>query len=170
MRISEFLMRLLPNSLVCGSATLGPVGYWGKAPGTLGSFAGLLWYTVCFHPLQDYLFFYLFLNLFCIWVAVFVCGEAEKRFQSKDPSFIILDEFVAIPLCFSGVFHSLPPNFPVWIVLLIGFLLFRFFDILKPFGINKLQVYPNGKGVVYDDLAAAVASCVCLHLGILTTS
>ena len=167
MRLSEFLMRLLPNSWVCGISTLGPVGYWGKAPGTLGSFAGLIWYTVFFHPLQDHLFLYLVLNFFFIGFAVLVCGEAEKRFQTKDPSFIILDEFISIPVCFWGVFYFLPPNFPVWIILLIGFLLFRFFDILKPFGISKLQVYPHGKGVVYDDLAAAGASCVCLHIGVL---
>ena len=168
MRLSEFLMRFLPNAWVCGIATLGSVGYWGKAPGTLGSFAGLLWYTVFFHPLQQHPLLYLIINLFFVWGAILVCGEAEKRFQSKDPSFIILDEFVVMPLCFLGVFHSLPPNFPAWIILLIGFLMFRGFDILKPFGIGKLQGYPDGKGIVYDDLAAAGACCLCLHIGILT--
>ena len=52
-----------------------------------------------------------------------------------------------------------------WVLLLAGFLLFRLFDILKPLGIKKLQDLPGGVGVVVDDLAAAVATCVCLHVG-----
>ena len=54
----------------------------------------------------------------------------------------------------------------VWAYMLAGFVLFRFFDILKPLGINKLQRYPGGLGVVLDDLAAALA--VNMSLRILT--
>jgi phosphatidylglycerophosphatase A len=47
--------------------------------------------------------------------------------------------------------------------LLAGFGLFRLFDILKPFGISRLQSLPGGWGVVADDLAAALAACATLH-------
>jgi len=49
-------------------------------------------------------------------------------------------------------------------VLLAGFVLFRIFDIAKPFGISKLQNLPGGLGCVVDDLAAGIASCIVLHL------
>ena len=48
--------------------------------------------------------------------------------------------------------------------LIAGFVLFRIFDIAKPFGISKLQNLPGGLGCVIDDLAAAIASCIVLHL------
>ena len=51
-----------------------------------------------------------------------------------------------------------------WPVLLGGFALFRVFDILKPFGISKLQDLPGGLGCAVDDLAAGLAACVSLHL------
>jgi phosphatidylglycerophosphatase A len=49
--------------------------------------------------------------------------------------------------------------------LVAGFLLFRLFDITKPFGIGRLQSLPAGWGVVADDLAAALATCATLHIG-----
>jgi phosphatidylglycerophosphatase A len=48
---------------------------------------------------------------------------------------------------------------------LAGFGLFRFYDILKPLGIRRLQDWPAGWGVVVDDAAAALATCATLHLG-----
>jgi len=68
-----------------------------------------------------------------------------------------------MPLCFLG-WQWLPPDLPWLVLLLAGFGLFRFFDILKPLGINKLQSLPGGWGVVLDDVAAALASCASLHL------
>jgi phosphatidylglycerophosphatase A len=53
-----------------------------------------------------------------------------------------------------------------WPLILAGFALFRFFDVLKPFGIARLQNLPGGIGCVADDLAAGAASCVCLHLAL----
>jgi phosphatidylglycerophosphatase A len=51
-----------------------------------------------------------------------------------------------------------------WPVVLAGFVLFRIYDIKKPFGISRLQNLPGGIGCVADDLAAALAACVSLHL------
>ena len=82
----------------------------------------------------------------------------------KDPGEVILDEFVAMPLCFLGwpaMLHPLQP----WAVFLLGLGLFRLFDILKPFGIRRLQYLPGGWGIVIDDTAAALAACATLHFG-----
>jgi len=76
---------------------------------------------------------------------------------------VILDEFVVMPLCFLG-WRSLVGPLPPWAVFLTGFALFRFFDILKPLGIRRLQDLPGGWGVVVDDVAAALASCAVMHL------
>lgn len=151
----------LPPSIVKFLSTLGPVGFWGKAPGTNGSFFGLFWYSLAFHQLQPFWYFiYLFLS---ITFAISICDDAERIFQKKDPNFVILDEFVAMPVCFIGLQKAMSEH-PMWLFMLLGFLLFRFFDILKPLGIKKLQDLPGGKGVVIDDIAAALATCACLHL------
>jgi phosphatidylglycerophosphatase A len=96
------------------------------------------------------------------WAAVGICGEAGRRLGLKDPGFVILDEFVAIPLCFVG-WHGLTAIVPAWSLLIAGFLLFRLFDIWKPLWINRLQDLPGGWGVVADDYAAAVAACLVMH-------
>ncbi len=51
-----------------------------------------------------------------------------------------------------------------WLIFIVGLALFRLFDILKPFGIRRLQDLPAGWGVVVDDLAAALAACATMHV------
>lgn len=154
---------MLPTQVVNNAATLGKLGYWGKAPGTNGSVAGLLLYTVMFHPLHPV--FYILLAAVWIYLGIAFCGEAENRMFQRDPGCVILDEVVAIPVCFIGLQGAITA-YGVWAftILLTGFGLFRFFDILKPLGIAKLQDLPGGLGVVADDIAAGLATCVCLHL------
>jgi phosphatidylglycerophosphatase A len=98
-------------------------------------------------------------------VAVALCGEAEIRLGKGDPGEVILDEFVAMPLCFLG-WPALVAVMPTWAALVAGFAVFRLFDIAKPFGISRLQRLPGGWGVVIDDLAAALAACAVLHGGV----
>ena len=98
-------------------------------------------------------------------LAAFVCGAAETQLGRKDPGEVILDEFVAMPLCFLG-WPWLVQRWPIWAVLLAGFGLFRFYDILKPLGIRKLQVVRGGWGVVIDATAAALAACATLHVAV----
>ncbi len=153
--------RVLPTWLVVGAARLGPLGLLKPGPGTWGSVAGIGYFYVCVAPLGA--LGVVLANVIGIALAVFFCGEAEERLKQRDPGEIVLDEFVAIPLCFLGWPLGLALA-PAWAVLLAGFVLFRLFDIAKPFGISRLQALPGGWGVVADDLAAAVATCLCLHL------
>lgn len=148
---------------VVAAATLGPLGRKLPAPGTWGSLAGLLYFTV-FFTRSDVIG-----NLLATavggYLAVGFCGEAERRLGRKDPGEVILDEFVAMPLCFLG-WHALVRLAPAWALLLAGFALFRFYDILKPLGIRRLQTLPGGWGVVADDIVAALAAAATLHLGL----
>jgi phosphatidylglycerophosphatase A len=135
-----------------------------SAPGTWGSVAGLLYFTTFFanpEGLGD-VGLVLF-GLVGLYFSVAICGEAEFRLGERDPGKVVLDEFVAVPLCFIGWtrFAEVAPN---WAVFLAGFGLFRLFDILKPFGISKLQDLPGGWGVTIDDTAAALAACATMHL------
>ena len=150
----------LPTRFVVDCATLGPLGRRLPAPGTWGSLVGLLYFDLFFARVS--LGGVVLGTAVASYVAVGLCGEAEIRLRKKDPGEVILDEFVAMPLCFLG-WPLLAGGWPHWAVLLAGFAWFRVFDILKPFGIRRLQALPGGWGVVIDDTAAALAACVALH-------
>jgi phosphatidylglycerophosphatase A len=153
--------RFLPTPTVLAAATLGPLGRL-PASGTWGSVAGLLYFVVILYPFGDGAL--LAASAIGTGLAIAICGEAEFRIGRKDPREVILDEFVAMPLCFVG-WRALSVGTPRWAVLAAGFGLFRLFDIAKPFGIRRLQVLPGGWGIALDDTAAAVAACAVMHAG-----
>lgn len=166
--------RFLPTHMVMAFATLGPLGRLRHAPGTWGSLAGLLYFTAFFHALEKDgvsvggILANLLFSAAGFYFAVAMCGEAEFRLGQRDPGSVILDEFVAMPLCFLGwpaMAAPLPSWAAPWAVFLAGFAVFRFYDILKPLGIRKLQDLPDGWGVAADDAAAALATCATLHAG-----
>lgn len=154
--------QLMPDRWVCGLATCGRLGYISKAPGTVGSVVGLVLYTIFFHSVP--VFSQVMALLLLSWFAIGICGEAEVRLQKRDPGEIILDEVIAVPMCFIGIHYWSVQTGHLWAYMIVGFLLFRVFDILKPFGINSLQSYPRGIGVVADDIGAAFVTLVLLHL------
>lgn len=157
-------VHFLPTAVVVNLATLGPLGLVKKGPGTVGSLAGIVLYAVLFHSASP--LGYVLLLFLLVYMAVAICDTAELRLQMRDPGMIILDECVAMPLVFFGMNGSggLLVQNGGWPVLLTGFILFRVFDIAKPFGISRLQNYPGGLGCVGDDLAAAIVSCIVLHV------
>lgn len=154
--------RRLPDGFVKNLATLGPLGYLPKAPGTWGAAAGTIFHfaaTMRLAPLYAFVTIFLLIAL-----SIVICGEAEVRLKKHDPSEVVLDEFVAMPVCF--LFVPLKEHPFGWALICTGFLLFRFFDIMKPLGIRAIQRLPSGAGVVFDDVAAALCTCACLHLGL----
>jgi phosphatidylglycerophosphatase A len=160
--------RFLPSNIVISCATLGPVGRARRAPGTWGSLVGLIYQLVVFHPLARNVTGQIILLLLIatgIWFAIAICAEAEFRLGKRDPGEVVLDEFVSMPLCFIGWPAMLvgPWAMHPWAIFVAAFALFRLFDITKPLGIKKLQDLPGGIGVVVDDVAAAILTCVVLH-------
>jgi phosphatidylglycerophosphatase A len=90
---------------------------------------------------------------------------AEQLGGKKDPGAIVLDEIVSLPVTFFLVERELLVH-PL--VMLIGFGLHRLFDITKPPPARQLERLPNGLGIMADDMAAGVYSCIALHLILLT--
>ena len=136
-------------------ATLGPLGRL-KAPGTWGSAAGLLWWLLVVRLAHqkggphEFIF-----DALVVLMAIFLCGVAAAIIGKKDPSEVILDEFAAMPLVFLLNEQAYKNTKFSLLFILLGFLLFRLFDITKPFGIKALEKLPGGLGIVLDDVMAA---------------
>jgi phosphatidylglycerophosphatase A len=152
------------RQFVVALATLGPIGKL-PAPGTWGSAAGIAFYAVVFHGYNSAGRWQTFalIALIAAAFATLVCHLAELFLKKKDPGSVILDEFVAMPLVFAGFGYELRTAHHAWAWYLVGFLLFRLFDIATPFGIRELQRVGGGFGIVVDDLLAAAYACGCLH-------
>lgn len=85
---------------------------------------------------------------------------AEKRFQAKDPKPFVLDEVMGFFVCLART----SAEFPSWKQLGIGFLLSRFFDILKPFPARRIERLPGGWGIMGDDFVAALWAWMMLYV------
>jgi phosphatidylglycerophosphatase A len=149
--------------MIISIATLGPLGKL-KAPGTWGSAVGLFWWALVVKNLADRnsLIHEICFDGLVILTAVFICGVAAELLKKKDPSEVILDEMVAMPLVFF-LNPLLGTKFELMMVLL-GFGLFRFFDIVKPLGIRWIEKAPGGIGIVMDDVVAAIYANFALQI------
>ena len=132
--------------------------YSGKipfAPGTWGSaFALIPWYFCRGLSLVNYL-----IVLAVIFVVGFLTsGSAEKIFDRPDPGCIVIDEILGMFITL-----TLAPNHPAaW---LLGFVLFRIFDVLKPFPVSWLDTHLHGGiGIMMDDVMAGIYALICLQL------
>ena len=140
-------------------ATCGGVGYFPLAPGTAGSAAGLALVIalrqVPFEP--PWLAVSLTVLAGCLFgVGVWAAGEAEKSFGRVDPPPVVIDEVVGQIITF--LVSPLAP----WKWLLVGFVLFRVFDVVKPFPARRAERVPGGWGIMLDDVAAGVYSAAAL--------
>lgn len=133
-------------------ATLFFIGYSPVAPGTLASLAALPFCVL----LKDTPFLYFFITGFLLVLGFWASSRAEKAFSKKDPPEIVIDEFASMFLVYAFV----PPNAKF---LIAGFLLFRVFDIFKIPPLKKLQVLPQGYGIMLDDIAAAILTNIILQ-------
>ncbi len=130
-------------------------GYLPKAPGTWGSALAVLFYLGLGHLELDT---YLAVLLAITVVGTLVAGSAEKIFDRKDPGAIVIDEIAGMLLTLAGA----PLNF--W-ALFTGFLLFRLFDILKPWPVRFFDQRLNGgPGIMLDDIMAGLYGLAALQI------
>lgn len=144
----------LADSAAVFIATLGPIGRMPKAPGTWGSAAALAAAPWCFTPLP--LSARLAALTLLLGLGSWAAARAERTLGRKDPGCIVVDELLGqwtafLPFHLTGWTQAMPLE-------LFGlFVLFRFFDIVKPWPIRAVErSVPGGLGVMLDDLLAGV--------------
>jgi phosphatidylglycerophosphatase A len=147
------------NRLAVTLATWFGCGYFPWGPGTLGALAGL--------PIAIALHFYLGawrLGLLAVILvllapAIWASTNTARLVAKPDPGIVVVDEVLGqwITLLGATVFN--------WKALLAGFILFRVFDIWKPWPVRQFEKLPAGTGIVADDLAAGFYGALILYIG-----
>ena len=130
-------------------------GFSPIAPGTIASLVLMIAFMVISLIIgersQLVLFFLTFIITVSGWWAA---GVIEKMYSIKDPSVIVIDEWAGMGI--SVMLFPFDASLKSWILYGIAFLLFRLFDIVKPFPINYLERLKGGSGIMLDDVAAGV--------------
>ena len=141
-------MIILFNTLIKILASMGGIGYIKLAPGTLASLATLILF-ISINPFSGGIWFVLIPVLIFCWG---ICAFAEKIYEGHDNSRIVIDEFAGLLVCFACIDFD-------FVTLVFGFILFRTFDIAKPWPISFIdRNIKGGFGVLLDDLVAGLLS------------
>lgn len=159
---NRLLCMIMFKKFCVSIATLFGIGNSPIVPGTLGAFFGTLFYAAILNRVSSLEM--ICITLFMLLLAIVICDIAEQEIGEKDPSKVILDEFVVMPIVFFGTKIFFIEKICYCWVLLAGFLIFRLFDIVKPFGIKSTQSLSGGVGIVVDDIVAAIYSNIVLTL------
>lgn len=145
-KIKNFLDKILDKIAVI-IASLGGIGFYTKAPGTLGSAAACL------------ISAFINVNLAAIFIIIILgvwsSSRAEKILNKTDPGCIVIDEAVGVWLAAL----MLPKSF-----IIPAFVLFRIIDILKPFPVYLCEKLPAGYGIMADDIAGGAIVNVLLRI------
>lgn len=135
-------------------ATCGYIGYAPVAPGTFGSAAGLAVFAVVRSSGSPVVEAVAIVVLFLI--GVWSGTEAEHHFGGVDPAPVVMDEVVGMLITLAFI--------PVtWTGAIVGFLVFRVFDVFKPWPAARFERLPGGLGVMADDGMAALYSNLVMH-------
>jgi phosphatidylglycerophosphatase A len=137
-------------------ATVGFVGYSPLAPGTAGSLVATLAFMLMptYLPHVPFMLGSIALFLLAVWAA-----DRHASVNNPDPSEVVIDEVMGMVVAIA--FLPLTPT-----VLIASFLLFRVFDIAKPFPVRQFEKLPGGWGIVMDDVMAGVYANVALRAGL----
>lgn len=141
----KFLIKLL--------STIFYTGFFPYAPGTVGSLIGFAVFYIVRYNVSNKLMLLIY-SLLLIILAIFVSDYYEDIKGEKDPSEVVIDEFAAAFLLNAVI---LPKTFLDYLIL---FILFRIFDVWKPFPIKSLEKLKGGIAIVLDDIIAAFYSYI----------
>jgi phosphatidylglycerophosphatase A len=140
-------------------ATFLGVGRLKPGPGTWGSLATVILWTLASSkiPVASRTWATVIAAAVVTLVGIPAATQVARALGRKDPQIVVIDEvagqlvaLVAVPLA--------------WKTFLVGFILFRVFDMWKPFPIRQLERLPEGTGIVVDDLGAGVYALAIMHL------
>lgn len=141
------------------------IGYAPIAPGTVGSVEGLFWVwiaeragalAVLPHPGVSGVLVYVAVTVACGVAGTLAAGEAERHFHAIDPGPVVIDEIFGMLI----TMFLIPLS---WRTAVLGFLLFRVSDIVKPFPASRFERWHGGVGVMADDAMAAVYANLALR-------
>jgi phosphatidylglycerophosphatase A len=147
-------------------ATGAGAGLLPLAPGTFGSlegvaiFAGISVAARMGSTPHTHISYWLLLataNFVVFGVGVWASGRASRLMGSKDPSQVVIDEVSGQMISLTAILFA-----PTWQSVLLGFILFRAFDIFKPYPIRKLERLPGGWGIMADDVGAGILAALIL--------
>jgi phosphatidylglycerophosphatase A len=157
-------------------ATAFGLGYLPKAPGTWGSLGGvafmlLFWSRLIPYKTLDIYFrniyivigpqgFTILFTVLISAVGVFVASRTASYLGTKDPQIVVIDEVSGQLISYFGI-GAMAPN---WKYLLLGFILFRVFDIWKPFPARQAESLPGGLGIMADDWIAGIYAALGLWI------
>ena len=133
-------------------------GFSPVAPGTVGTLAALIpiYFSMWIHPIFGPTLVAVLSSALTYWTT-----PACEKAWGEDPGTLVMDEFAGQAI----VFVSLPLTLNMkedYLLIIAAFALFRFFDILKPLGINQLQKLPAATGILLDDLLAGFYALISL--------
>ena len=146
-------------------ATFFGVGRMKPGPGTWGSLATMLTWGVLSHflPVAGIVPTNILLACLAIAAGIPAATRVARASQTKDPQFVVIDETAGQLITLIGAPLS-------WKSFLVGFILFRAFDIVKPPPVRQLERLPEGTGIVVDDVAAGLYGLavmqILLHFGL----
>jgi phosphatidylglycerophosphatase A len=150
--LEQAVSHSLPDRVVMAFATGFGFGRLPKAPGTFGSLWGLVLVRGLEHVPTPWRWL---IAAGIVGVGVPICARAAALLNAKDPRSVVFDEIAAFPIVFCGVTLN-------WTTGLLGFVLFRLFDIVKPYPVSRLEGFSGGWGIMADDLAAGAYAGACL--------
>ena len=144
-------------------------GYISKVPGTFTSISTLIILYILFEVLQfNNLNYILILYSIIFFYSFYAVMDSETEFDNKDPRQIVIDEVLgqAMPLIFIVYLSSKNLiNIPIEIYYLLSFILFRFFDIIKPFPVSYFdKQHKNFFGIIMDDIMGGLYTMLIIYL------
>jgi len=147
------------NRLAVALATWFGCGYFPWGPGTIGALAGVLIATAMRWYFDAGRLALLAATLILLLPAIWASTRTARIVAKPDPGIVVVDEVLGqwTTLLGATVFN--------WRALLAGFLLFRLFDIWKPWPVRQFEKLPSGTGIVADDLAAGIYGALILYIG-----
>ena len=150
--------RSLNRFLVRCVATGFGAGFLPLAPGTWGSLVAVVFVILLYQVSAPYGWYvHLVVTILLFPLAWWTAGRVARENEDPDPNVVVIDEIFGQCLCLLWV----PVISFYWI---LGFALFRFFDILKPFPAKQSESLPGGLGIVMDDLVAGLYAGLLLLL------
>tara|TARA_B100001996_G_scaffold318727_1_gene262365 strand:- start:66 stop:557 length:492 start_codon:yes stop_codon:yes gene_type:complete len=140
--------------------TLFGIGKIKKIPGSIASLTTILFLFILFHVLNFSPNTILFLIVIIFFISLYAVNIYIKNLAQKDPKEVVIDEFIgqSIPVCLYELAHNVPKETDqVLKFYFIMFVLFRIFDITKPFPVNYYdKKFKNSFGVIMDDVCAGL--------------